>query len=128
MDNMIYFNFEKLTVYQRSLKFVEEIYTITKEFPMDERFGLISQIKRAAVSIPSNIAEGSAKTKRDFRRYVDISKGSICECVALLDLSVRITYLEKRIFHKMKMELDELSRMLTGLKQSLIIKKDSLNS
>ena len=134
MKGAVYFNFEKLTVYQKSLRFVEEIYVLTKKFPVDERFGLISQLKRASVSIPANIAEGSVKTKKDFKRYIDISKGSVCECVALLDLSVRIAYLEKEIFRKLKMELDELSRMLTGLKQSLTIKRrnsqntDSLNT
>jgi len=73
------FNFEKLEVYQKSINFVNEVYLTTRNYPKEEMFGLTSQFRRVAVSISLNIAEGSAKTKKDFSRFVDMARGSIFE-------------------------------------------------
>jgi len=81
-------NFEKLKVYQKALELANEIYSITKEYPKEEIFGLGAQIRRAAVSIVLNIAEGSARTKKEFSRFIDIARGSVFECMAILEISV----------------------------------------
>src|SRR5215469_11453613 len=77
------FNFEKLEVWHEAIAFADTIYTLTKAFPDDERFGLTNQMRRAAVSISSNIAEGSSRSSRpDFARFVEIATGSLFEVVS----------------------------------------------
>lgn len=75
------FNFEELKVYDRALQFVEQVYSITKNFPSEERFRLTSQFIRAATSIALNIAEGAGDTDPQFNRFLKIAQGSIKECV-----------------------------------------------
>ncbi|UCC98781.1 MAG: four helix bundle protein [Phycisphaerales bacterium] len=87
------FNFEELGVYKKAINFVSNIYSSTKGFPKEETFGLTSQLRRAAVSIPSNISEGSARTKKDFSHFIDIARGSLFECVTLVQISVNTSAL-----------------------------------
>jgi hypothetical protein len=76
------FNFEKLEVWQEAIQFADSVYTITRTFPDEERFGLTNQMRRAAVSISSNLAEGSSRSSRpDFARFVEIATGSLFEVV-----------------------------------------------
>ena len=76
------FNFEKLEVWQKSIDFADLIYALTRSFPQEERFGLTNQMRRAAVSISSNIAEGSARVSRnDFARFIEIATGSVFDSV-----------------------------------------------
>ena len=114
------FNFEKLDVYKKSNDFVSEIYLLTKNYPKEEMFGLTSQLRRAAVSISLNIAEGSARTKKDFSRFVDMARGSILECVTILQISLKQNYINETKFNDFKNKLIEISKMLSGLKLSLI--------
>lgn len=97
---------------------VNNIYTLTKNFPKDEMFGLTSQLRRAAVSIPSNISEGSVRKKKDFSRFIDISRGSVFECVTLLQISIKQNHIDKRKYAEFRNDLTELSKMLSGLKSS----------
>lgn len=113
------FNFEELDVYNKAIDFVSNIYTLTKNFPKDEMFGLTSQLRRAAVSIPSNISEGSARTKKDFSRFIDIARGSVLECVTLLQISVKQRHVDERKYDELRSNLTELSKMLSGLKKSV---------
>jgi len=113
------FNFEKLSVYKKSNEFVNEIYQLTKKYPREEMFGLISQLRRAAVSISLNIAEGSARTKKDFSRFIDMARGSIFECLTILEISLNQDYVDKTKFDEFKKKLIEISKMLSGLKNSL---------
>src|SRR5688500_20111576 len=77
------FNFEKLDVWHKAVDFAEVIYTDTRNFPADERFGLTNQMRRAAVSISSNIAEGSSRSSRvDYARFIEIATGSVFEVVS----------------------------------------------
>src|SRR6056297_3458131 len=87
------FQFEKLEVYKDALDTVDKIYKITKNFPKDEMFGITSQLRRAGVSIPSNIAEGSSRGSNEFSHFIDIGLGSCYECVPLLEVSKRQEYI-----------------------------------
>lgn len=87
------FSFENLDVYNKAIDFVSSIYSLTKAFPPEEMFGLTSQIRRAAVSIPSNVSEGSARSKKDFSRFIDMARGSVFECVTLLQVSFKQGYI-----------------------------------
>ena len=113
------FNFEKLDVYQKSINFVNEVYLTTRNYPKEEMFGLTSQFRRAAVSISLNIAEGSAKTKKDFSRFVDMARGSIFECITILQISERLNYVGHVKINELRDRLIEMSKMLSGLKRSL---------
>jgi len=113
------FKFEELLVYQKALGFVGKVYSLTKAYPQDEIFGLTSQLRRAAVSIPLNIAEGSARTKKDFRRFLDTARGSVFECVTVLKISVRQNYINELKFNELEKDLVEISKMLSGLKRKL---------
>ena len=116
---MIDFNFEKLDVYKKSNEFINQIYLLTKDYPKVEMFGLTSQLRRAAVSISLNIAEGSARTKKDFIRFLDMARGSIFECITILEISLKQNYIDKTNFGNFKNKLIELSKMISGLKRSL---------
>jgi len=113
------FNFEKLEVYQKSINFVNEVYLTTRNYPKEEMFGLTSQFRRAAVSISLNIAEGSAKTKKDFSRFVDMVRGSIFECITILQISEKLNYVGHVKINELRDRLIEISKMLSGLKRSL---------
>jgi len=80
------FRFEKLSVWQKSLAFADLVYTASRPFPSDERFGLTNQIRRAANSISSNIAEGSARSDADFRRFLSYATGSLYEVVTQIHI------------------------------------------
>ncbi|MEN8696935.1 MAG: four helix bundle protein [Bacteroidia bacterium] len=91
MKNRNNHNFRKLKIWSDAIDLVVELYKETAGYPSDEKYGLISQIQRAGVSIPANIAEGSAKgTNADFVRFLYISKGSIAEVITLLTVASRL--------------------------------------
>jgi len=113
------FNFENLDVYNKAIDFVNGIYLLTRAFPKDELFGLTSQLRRAAVSISSNISEGSARSKKDFSRFIDMARGSVFECVTLLQVSLKQSYMSQKMFVELKNGLTDLSKMLSGLKRSV---------
>ena len=114
------FNFEKLDVWQRANEFADLVYKVTKTFPEDERFGLTNQMRRAAVSVSSNIAEGSARSSRnDNARFLEIATGSLFEVVAQSFISRRQGFLTEPDFKTIYATADELGRMLSGLRRSL---------
>ena len=110
-----------LIVWQRGMDLVEAVYAVTKSFPVDERFRLINQATRAAVSVPANIAEGHARgTRRDYAQFVSIAKGSLMELETYVMIAKRLGY---STVHDMERLLDrtaELSRMLTALRHRLL--------
>jgi len=112
------FSFENLDVYNKAIDFVNDVYSLTRTFPKDEMFGLTSQLRRAAVSVPMNISEGSARSKKDFTRFIDMA-GSIFECVTALRISLKQGYLNQRRLDDLKNNLTDLSKMLSGLKSSM---------
>jgi four helix bundle protein len=110
--------FQDLIVWQKAHKFVLAIYTVTKKFPLDERFGLTSQIRRASVSIPANIAEGfSKRTKADKARFYNIAKSSMEEVRYYLILSRDLGYTENS---NLFTQLEEISRLLHSYTKNLL--------
>ena len=108
----------KLQVWQRSIKFVTEIYQLTEKFPQSELYGLINQMRRAAVSIASNIAEGAGRSgKKEFKRFLSIAQGSIAELETQLIIAENLGYCSD--IHGLLSELDEISKMIIGLMKSL---------
>lgn len=114
------FNFEKLTVYQEALVFIDLIYKLSSQWPKEELFGLTSQLRRAAVSILLNIAEGSSRTKKDFRHFLDLSRGSSYECVAILKIAKNRGYISEPDYLKNYSFCLKLAKMLSALKRSLL--------
>jgi four helix bundle protein len=115
------FSFEKLDVWQKSIDFADLVYTATRAFPDDERFGLTSQMRRAAVSVSSNIAEGTSRfSKSDFARFLEIATGSVFEVVSQSFVSRREGFLKEDDFKKIYATAEEQGRMLSGLRNSLL--------
>jgi len=111
--------FEKLDVWQKSRVLAIEIYTVTRSFPADEKFGLTSQIRRATISISSNIAEGSTRlSTRDKSRFYEIAYGSLIEVLNQLIISQDLQYLIPDDFIRLRAQIDEISRMLLALHKS----------
>ncbi|MBU1031744.1 four helix bundle protein [Patescibacteria group bacterium] len=113
------FRFEDLRVYQDALKFVDQVYLLTAKWPKEERYGLIDQFRRAAVSIVLNIAEGTSRTKKDFRHFLDLSRGSCYECVAVLNIAKTRGYITDQEFGIFYEYMDKLARTISALKGSL---------
>jgi four helix bundle protein len=117
------FNFEKLDVWQKAIDFADLVYNHTRNFPADERFGLTNQMRRAAVSISSNIAEGTSRmSQTDFRRFVEIATGSVFEVISQAFVGRRQGFLTEDAFAVLYSTAEEVGRMLSGLRKSLSVK------
>jgi four helix bundle protein len=113
------FQFEKLVVYQKSVDFADQVCTTTEEFSRGYGF-LADQLNRAALSISANIAEGNGRfTKADRKNFFIISRGSVQECVPLLELARRRRLIDEAQHVELKSQLEEISRMLSGLIRGL---------
>jgi len=116
--------FRKLDVWQKAMSFVENIYEVTGEFPQKEVYGLTSQLRRAALSIPLNIAEGSgASSDQDFSRFLSISLRSTYEVMCGIEIAVRLKYCAEQNKTQLLSSCEELSAMITGLKKKLLSAK-----
>jgi four helix bundle protein len=112
--------YRDLVVWQKGLALAEEIYLLAKRLPVDEKFGLVSQMRRAAVSIPSNIAEGQArKTTGEFILFLSHAEGSVAELDTQLTLCQNLQLLTANDCQTTATLLDELRRMLNGLRRKL---------
>lgn len=108
--------YKDLIVWQRAMELVMAVYALTKEFPLEERYGLSAQMRRAAVSIPSNIAEGSKRAgKKEFRNFLSIALGSGAELETQLDLAERLAFVKKESAQKAFSLLGECMKMLSTL-------------
>ena len=115
------FNFEKLDVWHKAIEFADLVYACTRGFPPDERFGLTNQMRRAAVSVSSNLAEGASRSsKTDFARFVEIAAGSAYEVVSQSFIGRRQGFLSEEQFREIYAAAEEQSRMLSGLRRALI--------
>jgi four helix bundle protein len=109
-------NHQKLDIYGISKSFVFECYRITKSFPVEEKFGMISQIRRAALSVHLNFAEGaSRKSSQERKRYFEIARGSVIEIDAALDIAKELNYLNNLEINKLGESLIKCFKILTGL-------------
>ena len=109
-----------LDVWKKSIDLVTLIYKFTANYPKDEMYGLTSQIRRCAVSIPSNIAEGSARTtKKDFSHFLAIALGSVAELETQLIISKNLNYLPETVLNELMPELISIRRMTLGLRKSI---------
>jgi four helix bundle protein len=114
------FRHENLEVWQKAIEVANAIYRVSRSFPDDERYGITSQVRRAAVSIASNIAEGSGRrTKKDFSRCIEIAYGSALETVSHLRISHDQGFLTAERYQALRGQIATLCRMLSGLKSSL---------
>ena len=112
--------YRDLLVWQRAMDLVEECYRLTGDLPSNEEFGLKSQMRRAAVSIPSNIAEGRSRShSAEFLHFVSISLGSLAELETQLDLTVRLNLLSAESVEDAKQRCEEVGRMLHGIASAI---------
>ena len=114
------FYFRKLKVYQQAMQLVAEIYRLTSLFPSHEKNGLTNQIQRAAISVPSNIAEGMGRFSIKERiHFLDIANGSLMEVMCQMEVALILGYISQDQFDKQESSISETAKMLIGLRKSL---------
>ena len=113
-------SYKDLIVWQKSMKLVSEIYSVTRSFPEEEKFGLVSQMRPSAVSIPSNIAEGYGRgSKVEYARYVKISRGSMYELDTQVEIAKTQDFINIEHYKHLMGNLEEIGKMLNGLVNAL---------
>ncbi len=113
-------NLKELKIWNKAIDLVVDVYKATSTFPSDERFGLISQSRRAAVSIPSNIAEGAGRNSvKEFNNFLGIANGSSYELQTQLVIANKLAILESEILDPLLTQIDELQKMTYGFQQML---------
>lgn len=118
MDGIVY-SFEKLKVWQEAKQLVVDIYNLLDSFPKFEKYALCDQIRRAIVSVPSNIAEGSGRfSNKEQNHYLEIAYGSLMETYNQLLIAIDLSYITKSSVNAIKPRIDAIAKMLNGLRQS----------
>jgi four helix bundle protein len=108
--------YQDLQIWQRAIKLVGWVYKITQQFPSEEKFGLVSQMRRSAVSVPSNIAEGFARWgNKEYRHFLYVSLGSCAELNTQLVISHNLGYIGENEQNELVDEIDQISKMITAL-------------
>lgn len=119
-------NYRNLMVWQNSRKLVKQIYNLTGKFPLEEKFGLANQIQRAAVSIPSNIAEGAGRNSdKEFKRFLFIANGSIAELETQLLICEKLDFADQADIYSLLRRTEEIRKMIFGLKNRIELKSDN---
>jgi four helix bundle protein len=109
-----------LIVWKKSIEFVTELYQVTSKFSSTEIYGVVSQIRRASVSIPANIAEGAGRNHRkEYKQFIGISLGSASELETLLIISKNLKYINEEVHKSLSIELEGIMRMLINLQRAL---------
>jgi len=117
-------NYEKLEVWSIAHRLTVKIYKLTENFPAKEQFGLVSQMRRAAASIPMNIAEGSGRLHRnEFVQFINVARGSATELEYQLLLSLELGFLDKASYNELKHDCIQILKMLNGLLKTLVNQK-----
>ena len=115
------YGYRELVVWQKGIELAKRIYRVTQSFPNEEKFGLVSQMRRAAVSVPSNIAEGQARhTTKEFIQFVSHAEGSVAELDTQLRLGVELGYCKNGETAEIGALIEEMRRMLNGLRRNLL--------
>lgn len=113
---MIKLNHKKLNVFKSSIDLVSEIYTLTERFPSSENFGLTSQLRRAAVSIPSNISEGSARSSdAERKRFLQIARSSLVEVDTQIEIALKLNYFEESDIERLADLSNQIFAMLSKM-------------
>ena len=113
-------SYRDLEVWQRSMRLANRIYEVTHRFPSEEKFGLTNQLRRASVSVPSNLAEGHARFGAgEFSRFISIAMGSVAEIETQVLLSLDLGYLTVEVSRELMTELETIGKMLRGLAKSI---------
>lgn len=113
-------DYKELVVWQKSIDLAMAVYKILPGFPNEEKFGLCDQIRRATVSIPSNIAEGQSRnSEKDFMRFLSFARGSVAELETQLLLSVRFGYINDEIYCNLTEQLSQIGKMLASLMRAI---------
>ncbi len=114
------FSFEKLKVWQKARLFHREVFRLTTSFPYEQNYALIPQIRRAALSVPSNISEGAGRLgSKEFVHFISIAYGSLMETMNQLILAEDLGYVTKEMMVKLRLDVAEIARMLTALKKKV---------
>jgi four helix bundle protein len=112
--------YKDLIVWQKSIQLVTDIYALTKTFPMDERYGIVSQINRAVISIPSNIAEGwGRELSKNYLQFLRVSRGSLMETETLILIAKNLHYVNEKDFNQINEKIEEVGKILQGLIKSI---------
>lgn len=121
LNNNYQFSFEKLETWQSSIGFAKIVYQLTNKFPNEEKYGLVAQIKRATISVSSNLAEGSAKNSlKDQARYTEIAFGSLLEVLNQFILAFELSFIDDDDLSIIRAEIEGLSRQINALKNSQV--------
>jgi four helix bundle protein len=111
--------YRDLIAWQKAMDLVEQVYKITKEFPKDEMYGLVSQMRRAAVSVPSNIAEGQCRSSKEFVHFLMIAHGSLSEVETQMAIASRLGYVQPAQVEHFAESASEVGRLIHGLSRSI---------
>ena len=112
--------YKELTAWQKAYQFTLDVYKATTTFPREELFGLVSQMRRAAASIPANIAEGSMRNSpKEFQQFLHIARGSMAEMEVWIQLSFDLKYINQHTFDELSLRCNEVGKLLSGLSKSL---------
>jgi four helix bundle protein len=113
-------NYRELKIWQRSMDYVVKIYEVSANFPKEEKYGLTAQLRSCAVSVPSNISEGAGRgTNKQFKRFLEISMGSINEAQTQIELAFRVNYLTKEIYESLIDEALQIYKMILAFYNTL---------
>lgn len=124
---MFTYSFEKLEVWQDARKLTKTIYNITKNFPEEERFGLVAQLRKSAVSVGSNLAEGASRiSMKDQARFSEIAFGSLLELLSQLITSVDLEYLDEDVFGNTRKDIEKIGNKLNSLRKKQLSKSERL--
>lgn len=119
-------SYKDLIVWQKAIELVTVIYSVTKHFPPDERFGLVAQINRAVISVPSNIAEGwGRQSSKNYLQFLRVSRGSLMEVETMIQISLNLRFLNEKDFQRVMLRIEEVGKILQGLIKSIDQKTQS---
>ena len=113
-------SYKELIVWQKSIELVTEVYSLTRNFPSEEKFGIVTQLNRAIVSVPSNIAEGwGRESSKNYLQFLRTSRGSLMEVETLILISKNLCYINEKEFEKITIGIEEVGKILQGLIKSV---------
>lgn len=128
-EKMRLYSFEKLEVWQLSKKLVVEIYGITNQLPDSEKFGVTSQLRRAAFSVPNNLVEGSTRrTPKDKARFIEIAYGSLLEVLNILIICLELGFIEEKEMVEFRISIEEIGNKLNALRRSILKTNNQITS